>query len=199
MDTTQLIAKIDRLRAAVGATEDRDLSKIKATVTQTANMVHVQHDFRGDLTQAQIDNMAWAVIRAIADLKDHLNKWAAAHGQQRDAGEVAVRSSPELALVVDLANFDKHGAHDRNGGQSGQFPELRNLRRGLRISTVAGPGAVAGMQILPTGEIRTIGNAAVTILGEIHLRDGRQIEIGYAQQRAIEAWERAFGQFGMVV
>jgi hypothetical protein len=199
MDTIQLIVKIDRLRAAVGATEDRDLSKIKATVAQTASMVHVQHDFRGGLTQAQIDNMVWSVIRAIADLKDYLNKWASDHGLPRDAGEAAVRSSPELALILDLANFDKHGAHDRNGGWSGQFPELRDLRRGLRITTAAVPGAVAGMQILPTGEIRTVGNTAVTILGDICLRDGRQIEIGYVQQRAIEAWERAFHQFGLMV
>lgn len=199
MNTIQLIAKIDRLRAAVGATEDRDLTRIKATVTQTVSMVHVQDDFRGDLTQAQIDNMAWSVIRAIADLKDYLNSWASDHGQPRDAGDAAVRSSPELALILDLANFDKHGAHDRNGGRTGQFPELRNLRRGLRITTAAVPGAVAGMQILPTGEIRTVGNAAVTILGDICLQDGRRIEIGYVQQRAIEAWERAFDALGLMV
>jgi hypothetical protein len=199
MDTSQLIAKIERLRASIGAAEDRDLSRVKATVTQTPSLISVRHDFSGGLTQAQIDNMAWGVIRAIADLKDHLNGWAAANGHPRNAGDVAVQSCIELALVVDLANFDKHGAHDRNGGQSSLFPELRNLRRGLRITTTAVPGAVAGMQLLPTGEIRTVGDAAVTILGDVCLRDGRQIEIGYVQQRAIEAWEKAFGQFGLAV
>lgn len=197
MDGGQLIAKIERLHAAVGAAEDRDLSKIKATVTQTANSVTVQHDFRGDLTQAQIEHLAWGVIRAIADLKDHLNRWAAAHGHPRDMGDHAVQSSPELSLVVDLANFDKHGGHGRSGGISKLYPELKNLRRGLRITTAAQPGAMAGMQLLPTGEIRTVGDAAVTILGDVCLRDGRRIEIGYVQQRAIEAWEKAFTQLGV--
>jgi hypothetical protein len=199
MDTSQLIAKVERLRASIGAAEDRDLSKVKATVTQTVNSVSVQHDFSGGLTQAQIDNMAWGVIRAIADLKDHLNRWAAANGHPRDAGDVAVQSCLELALVVDLANFDKHGAHDRNGGQSNLLPEVKNLRRGLRITTAARPGALAGLQLLPTGEIKTVGDAAVTILGDVCLRDGRKLEIVGVQLRAVEAWEKAFGQFGLAV
>jgi hypothetical protein len=101
---------------------------------------------------------------------------------------------------VDLANYDKHGGHDRQGGQwSRTWPELKNIRRGLRITTAAAPGAIAGMQILPNGDIRTFGDTAITILGEIELRDGRKLDIGYVQQRAIEAWEDLFRRFGLAV
>jgi len=168
-------------------------------VTQTANMVSVRHDFQGGLTRAEIENMASNVNRAIADLKDYVNKWATAHGHPRDAGEVVVQSSLELSLIVDLTNFDKHGGHGRNGGSSKLFPELKNLRRGLRITAGGAPGAMAMMQVLPTGAINTVGDAAVTVLGDVCLRDGRQIEMGYVQQPAIEAWEEVFRQFGLPV
>src|SRR5580704_1441753 len=49
------------------------------------------------------------------------------------------------------------------------------------------PAAIIRMQILPNGDIRTFGDTAITILGEI-VRDGRKLEIGYVQQRAIETW-----------
>lgn len=200
MQTSQLIAKIERLRATIGAVEDRDLSKVRAIVIQTETAVSVQHDFRGNLTQAQIENMGWGVLRAIADLKDHLNKWAAAHGHPRDTGDVAVLSCFELSLVVDLANFDKHGAHDRGGGKSKALPELKNLHRALRVTTAARPGAFAGIQLMPTGEIKTFGDdAAVTVCGDVCLRDGRQIALEYVELRAVEAWERAFAKLGLAV
>jgi len=52
---------------------------------------------------------------------------------------------------------------------------------------------------LPNGDIRTFGDTAITILGEIELRDGRKLDIGYVQQRAIEAWEDLFRRFGLAV
>jgi hypothetical protein len=101
---------------------------------------------------------------------------------------------------MDLANSDKHGGHDRQGGQwSGTWPELKNIGRGLRITTGAAPGAMAGMQMLPNGDIRTFGDTAITVLGEVELRDGRKLDIGYVQRRAIEAWEELLRRFGLAV
>jgi hypothetical protein len=197
VDTSQLIGKIERLRAAIGEARDADLTKIHAVITQTPETVTVRHDFAGEFTRPQVENLAWAIIRAIADLQDHVKKWAAAHGHPKTAVDLAVTSCPELAIVIDLANYDKHGDHNRNGGRSKSFPVLRNLRRGLQVSTSAMPGAVAAIQLLPTGGIKTIGDAAVVVLGEVALRDGRQLEIGYVQQRAVEAWEKLLEQFGL--
>jgi hypothetical protein len=197
MNASQLIAKIERLRAAVHVAEERDVASAKVKIMETPDQVEMRHDFRGGLSDPQVQNLAWQIIRSIADLKDHLRAWAAANGKSNDVDQ-AVRGSQELAIIMDLANHDKHGGHDRQGGQwSGTSPELKNIRRGLRITTGAAPGAMAGMQILPNGDIRTFGDSALTVLGEVELRDGRKLEIGYVQQRAIEAWEDLFGRFGL--
>jgi hypothetical protein len=200
VNASQLIAKIERLRAAVHVAEERDVASVKVKITQTPDRVEMHHDFRGELSDSQIQNLAWQIIRSIADLKDHLRAWASANGQPKDEIDQAVRGSQELAIIIDLANYDKHGGHDRQGGQwSGTWPELKNIRRGLRITTGATPGAMAGMQILPNGDIRTFGDTAITVLGEIELRDGRKLDIGYVQQRAIEAWEQLLLRFGLAV
>jgi hypothetical protein len=194
----QIVAKIERLRAAFQVAEEKDVASAKVKITETPDRIEMHHDFRGGFSDSQIQNLAWQIIRSIADLKDHLRAWAAANGKSKDDVDQTVRGSPELAIIMDLANLDKHGSHDRQGGQwSGTWPELKNIRRGLRITTGAAPGAMAGMQILPNGEIRTFGDTAITVLGEVELRNGSKLDIGYVQQRAIEAWEGLFGRFGL--
>jgi hypothetical protein len=200
MNATQLIAKIERLRAAVHVAEEREVACVKANIAQTADHIEIHHDFRDGLSDHEIQNLAWQIIRSIADLKDHLRSWAAANGKPKDDVDQAVRGSQELAIIMDLANYDKHGGHDRQGGQwSGTWPELKDIRRGLRITTGAVPGVIAGMRILPNGDIQTVGHAAITVLGEVELRGGRKLDIGYVQQRAIEAWENLLRRFGLAV
>jgi hypothetical protein len=200
MNTSQLMEKIERLRAAVHVAEERDVSKVPVEITHTPDGVHMRHDFKGRLSDPEIQNLAWQLIRSIADLKDPIRAWAAANGMPKDDVDRAVRASRELAIIMDLANYDKHGGHDRHGGQwSGTRPELKNVRRGLRITTTTAPGVVAGMQILPGGDLRTFGDTVVCVLGEVELRDGSKLEIGYVQQRAIEALEDLLRRFGLNV
>jgi hypothetical protein len=75
----QTINKIERLRAAIGAARDPDLSKIKAKVFREEGRVRFQHDFSAGMAKAQVENQLWTVVRSIADLADHLRKWAAAN------------------------------------------------------------------------------------------------------------------------
>nr|UXE45445.1 hypothetical protein Hi04_10k_c4921_00022 [uncultured bacterium] len=79
MNASQLIAKIERLRAAVQAAEERDVSSIRVKITQTADRIEMRHDFRGGMADPEIQNLAWQIIRSIADLKDHLRAWVAAN------------------------------------------------------------------------------------------------------------------------
>jgi hypothetical protein len=37
------------------------------------------------------------------------------NGSPKDDVDQAVRGSQELAIIMDLANYDKHGGHDRRG------------------------------------------------------------------------------------
>jgi hypothetical protein len=99
MDTGQIVGKIARLRAAIGMAADPDFQKFKPTMVRTKDRVGFVYNFSGGLTQAQIENLAWDVIRAISDLKDHLRKWAHANGRSKDAVDDAVKSSRELSIV----------------------------------------------------------------------------------------------------
>jgi hypothetical protein len=197
---SQLAAKIERLRAAIHVAEERDVTRVKVKVTEASDRIEMHHDFRAGLSDPQIQNLAWQIVRSIADLKDHIRAWAVANKKAKEDVDRALHGSQELAIIMDLANYDKHGGHDRQGGQwSGTWPELKNVRRGLRITTAAAPGAMAGIQLLPNGDIQTFGDTAITVLGEIEIQDGRKLDFGYVQQRAIETWEDLLRRFGLTI
>ena len=159
--------------------------------------MRVRHDFSGGLSKAQIENIVWTVTRSIADIRDHLRKWASAHGHDKDAVDRVIADFFELALVMDLANFDKHGSHDRNGGRSKAFPRLQNVSRRAMVSgTGMPPGGVVGMNIGLHG-VTTIGadRAAIVASGDIVLQDGRVLDLEAVQQKALAAWEGLFSLF----
>ena len=197
METTQLIQKIERLRAALGEAEDADLSKWKAAlepVPELPGVVRLRHDFSGGLSKPQIENIVWTVTRSIADMYDHLRKWASAHGHEKEAVDRAVAGCFELALVIDLATYDKHGGHDRKGGRSKALSRLQNVsRRAMVSATYKAPGQVVGMAIGLDG-VEPVGadRAAIVATGEIVLRDGRVLDLEYVQQKAVTAWEELF-------
>ncbi len=76
MDDT-ISVRISRIYAAVGAAEEHDPNKLKATVIQTDEVRGVLQDFRGALTDDELSNQAHTVIHNIANLRDHLRRWAA--------------------------------------------------------------------------------------------------------------------------
>jgi hypothetical protein len=107
--------------------------------------------------------------------------------------------------MIDLANFDKHGEHDKVKGQrSKKSPRLLNVRGAMQITTRAGDlgeGGWTGIQLTPQGaKPFGTGKTAVIITGDIVDEAGKPIlELNFAQTAAVEAWEALFGRLGVVV
>src|SRR5438552_493937 len=112
--------RVRRVYAAIGAIEERDPTKLKATVIQNEKITAVHQDFRGGQSDDQLVNFAHMLIHNIANLRDHLRRWAAHNGKEKDAIDRAADASPDLQIIRDLSNNDKHGYPPRDGGYSGK-------------------------------------------------------------------------------
>jgi hypothetical protein len=198
MDLSDLRFKIERLYEAVATTVELDLSKFPPILGVAGNWVSVRQDFNRALNQAQLNNAAFQVVRAIADLKDHLRSAARRLKLDLEDVERTIDGSLPPQLMIDLANFDKHSQHDKVGAQrSKRSPRLINVRGAIQISTRAGdlgPGGIMGIQLTPQGaKPFGTGKAAVIITGEIVDESGNQIlELSFAQTTAVAAWESLF-------
>ena len=81
MTVEELLARVARIYASVDAIQEFDMTKLPATVRQDQGYISVSQDFTGGLTQAEIDNVAYSLIHNIANLHDHLRRWARRTGK----------------------------------------------------------------------------------------------------------------------
>ena len=86
-----LLARIRRIYAAIDAIEEEDPNKLKATVIQTDKTKLVSQDFRGGLSDYQLSNQAHMVILSVANLADHLRKWAARNDHDKTRVNQTIR------------------------------------------------------------------------------------------------------------
>lgn len=93
---TELLNRIRRIHAAVAAAEETDPKKLRATVIETYKMTAMFQDFRGGLTDAQLANQAHSVIQNLANLRDHLTKWAARKSKDKEKVDDALRQPGAL-------------------------------------------------------------------------------------------------------
>lgn len=76
----ELQNRIRRIYAATGDTAEIDISKFRPQYCSSEECVFVFQDFRGGLSDEQISNIAHSAIHNLANLKDHLRRWAALSG-----------------------------------------------------------------------------------------------------------------------
>jgi len=159
--------RISRIYAAIGSIEEDDPQKLKATVVHTAKIKAVFQDFRGGFSDDDLANQTHSVIHNIANLRDHLRRWAAHNGQDKTEVDDAVDNCTELQIIKDLSNNDKHGYPPRDGGHSARSPQLVEINRVMQLQTQAKKGSTIGMTIGAGGVPKFIGDGtakAVTAL-----------------------------------
>ncbi len=193
--------RISRIYAAIGAIEEKDPLKLKATVVQTERINAVFQDFRGGFSDDELSNQAHTVIHNIANLRDHLRRWAAQNGQDKTKVDQAVDNCVELQIIQDLSNNDKHGYPPRDGGRSGRCPQLIEINRVMRLQTQAKKGSMIAMTIGPGGvpKFTGDGSAKAVVTGEVV--DNAKNRIGDLYEiatKSVEAWERLLVGFGLI-
>jgi hypothetical protein len=193
--------RISRIYAAIGSIEEDDPQKLKATVVQTAKIKAVFQDFRGGFSDDDLANQAHSVIHNIANLRDHLRRWAAHNGQDKTEVDAAVGNCTELQIIKDLSNNDKHGYPPRDGGHSTRSPQLVEINRVMQLKTQAKKGSTIGMTIGAGGVPRFIGDgtAKAVVTGDVVDNDGNRIgDLYEIANRAVEAWEALLVHFGLL-
>jgi hypothetical protein len=195
----QLFIRIRRMYAAIGATEEKDLERFKASAAEQPGLIMFAADFTGGMADEELANAVQSAIYNVAHLRDHLRRWARA--EQKDPGLIdsAVSASLELKIVLDLADFDKHGGSRRDGGYSKLDPRIKNIDRALRLQTKTVAGSVVSLTFGRGGApvVGGDGSGSVVITGTVV--DGRANVVGDLREIlivAIGAWERTLDSLG---
>jgi hypothetical protein len=193
--------RISRIYAAIGAIEETDPQKLRATVIQTEKINAVFQDFRGGLSDDELSNQAHMVIHNIANLRDHLRRWAAQHGQDKAKVDQTVDNCLELQIMQDLSNNDKHGYPPRDGGHSGKCPQLIEINRVMRLQTQAKKGSMIAMTIGAGGVPKFIGDGSAKAVVTGDVVDNAKNRIGDLYEiasKAIAAWELLLTDYGLI-
>lgn len=178
MSLESLLTKIQRLHAAVGRATEFDISKFPPTIVQDARgLVSFHQNFSGDLSQADLLNLAYQIIRSIADLKDHLRAFARSHHHDPNDVEQTIDNCLDLALMIDLANADKHSGLPRLSEQrSKRSPKLVDVKRVLQLVLKnPQPGTVFGLRLTPQGAVPAGPGAAFSCCDRGHRRRQRSV------------------------
>jgi len=196
-----ILQRISRIYAAIGAIEEDDPNKLKATVIQTDKIKAVLQDFRGGFSDDELSNQAHSVIHNIANLGDHMRRWASHHGQDKNKVDQTVDNCLELQLIKDLSNNDKHGYPPRDGGHSGKCPQLVEINRVMRLQTQAKKGSMVGMTLGAGGVPKFIGDgtAKAVVTGDVVDNDNNRIgDLYEIANKAVKAWENLLVDFGLI-
>jgi hypothetical protein len=138
-------------------------------------------------------NDAFILIANVACLPHHLKKWARENGRDPKKADDTIRSSPDLCIIMDLWNSDKHGGSRRDGGWSKLSPRLDGVDRALRLRTLPKKNSSVAVQMGADGRLRASGDGTATVDTSGTVRDSKGNRLGDLQEivmRAIEAWER---------
>ncbi len=194
--------RINRIYAAVGAMEESDPKKLRATIVETDKIKAVYQDFRIGLSDNELSNQAYLLIHNIANLQDHLLRWAAQNGQDKNKVHQALDHSFELQIIRDLSNNDKHGYPPRKGGHSGRSPKLTEINRVMRLRTQAKEGSMIMMTIGPGGVPEFIGDGSAKAVVTGQIVDNSDNLIGDLYDfvtKAVEVWEKVLIDFGLIM
>lgn len=200
MEST-ILKRINRIDAAIGAIEEDDPTKLKATVIKTEKIKAVIQDFRAGFSDQELLNQVYTLIHNIANLRDHLRKWASHNGHNKAKVDQTIDNCFELQIIMDLSNNDKHGYPPRDGGHSGKSPHLIDINRVLRLQTQAKKGSKIGMTIGSDGVPKFTGNgtAKAVVTGGVIDKDNKRIGDLYdIANIAVEAWEKLLVDFGLI-
>ena len=195
---TELLQRIRRIYTSIRAVEETDPNKLKAAMITTDEITAVFQDFRGGLTDAELSNLAHTLIHNIANLRDHLRKWAVQNRKDREKVNEAFTQSLELKIIQDLSDNDKHGYPPRDGGLSGKCPRLVEVNRVMQLKTQAKKGSTIGMTLGAGGVPKVFGDGTAKAIITGDVVDNKNNRIGDLHKiatKAVEAWEELLADF----
>ena len=181
---------------------DGDLSKFRPQMMASDEGFAIYQDFLGGLDTAQLANLAHSVINNIANLTDHLRRWAKKRGQDpRLINQILANSRP-MQIITDLSNNDKHGYPPRDRGHSGVAPKIVGMTRVLKQTTGSAAGSSIGGVVTPTGiqQIASGGESSSVVITASVVDDHDQVlgDLYEIELEALKVWEQELRALGIL-
>jgi hypothetical protein len=190
-----ILQRISRIYAAIGDIEEDDPNKLRATVIQTDKIKAVFQNFCSDFSDDDLSNYAHMVINNIANLQDHLRRWAKDNGHDKAKVDQTFKNSLELQIIKDLSNNEKHGYPPRNGGESKKCPQLVDITRVMQLQNQAMTlGADGGPKFFGKGTHKAVITGNVVDNNNNYIGDLHEIIT-----KAVEAWGKLLADFGLPI
>jgi len=196
----ELTLRIQRIYEAVDAIVETDISKFIPKMIEDGNRIGFYQDWTGGRNDAELENIAHMLIYNIANLKDHLKKWAVCKGKDKTKVDVAFKSSQELKIIKDLSNNDRHGYDPKKRGNSGKSPRVDKINTIMQMTTKPEKGSFVSLTLNRQGipQIAGSGIAKVIITGDILDKDGNKIgDLHKTALEAVKVWESVLDSFGV--
>lgn len=200
MRSEDLILRVERLYAAIKASEETEIGKFLPKVINNGRRKGFYQDWSGGLTEAELTNIAQSLIYSIAHFDAPLKKWADQNNKDKTKVDHTFNSSLPLRIIRDLSNYDKHAYPPRDGGHSGKSPRVDEFRRVMQMTTKPEKGSFVALKFTPQGvpKVSGDGTAKVVITGDILDRDGNKIgDFHSTALEAVEAWESVLSDLGV--
>jgi len=195
-----LISMVQCLYAAIGATEETDISKSVPKVINDGSRVGFYQDWSGGRSDAELANTAVILIYNIANLKDLLKRWCVRNGKDKSKVDDAFKSSQALKIIKDLSNNHRHGYDPKKRGNSGKSPRVDRIMSIMQMTTKPEKGSFVSLTLNRQGvpQIAGSGTAKVIITGDILDRAGNKIgDLHEIALEAVKIWESVLGDFGV--
>jgi hypothetical protein len=201
MTNDELQVRLQRIYAAVDAVIETNIRKAKPVVRSDENISIFFQDFRGGLSDAEMENMAYSFIHNLANLRDHIRNWMKKNGRNPNQIDTFISTTLPVAIIQDLSNNDKHGYPPRNLGFSGKSPKLVNVNRIMQLNTGTEPGSSVLVTFTPSCKQRVSGSGSATLVITGDILDIRGNVIGnlhIIQNDALNAWEGFLRSLGLL-
>jgi hypothetical protein len=152
-------------------------------------------DFNGGTSDEELANSVHTAIHNIANLRDHLRKWARRSKADVDIVNAAFDGSEALLIMMDLSNNDKHGYPPRDGGLSGRAPYVGRV---FRAMVLGGAGSSASFMVsLKDFSISGHGHRSLVTEAEVFDKDDKRIDdLAKLMDAAVAVWEDVLIQLG---
>jgi hypothetical protein len=174
----EIMARVKRIYSAIDSTEENDISDLKTKIIQDGNRIELYQDWTGELSQAQISNLAISLIDNIAKIQDHLKKWAKHNNKDVSLIDTIYNNSQPLLIIQDLANNDKHGYPPRDGGLSKMSPRVVEFHRILKMTTLPKKGSMVGFTLAKDGSPIVFGSGSAIVIIDADIIDNNGKKIG---------------------
>ena len=203
MDINDINLRVKRAYKTINERYENDInSALKVNLNQKGKIFSVTF---GNHDDAELHNIVFNQISAIASFKDHLKNYLKKNNKDPQIIEDAINNNLELQLIVDLWNQDKHGSPLSRPSRSNKNPKIKGLKQGLTIKDISkGKGTITFSPISldrpdsMKNMTAEVDNTIVKVIGDVvDEKENKLMTLDEMIDRSLTIWEKIIRDNGI--